>query len=546
MTAIHPEIEAETAPLRIEMLDPASLLVDVNVRGETVVDKGFVASIRELGVLVPIVAVRDGEQVRVRYGHRRVLAAIEAGHSHVPVLVMGEDSPDAPAQVERILSQLAENTDRTGLTQADRVGAYEQLSAFGLSPAAISRRARVPRGQVNAALTVARSELAREAARRYDFLALDQAAVLAEFEGDPEAVEQLVVAARQGGFDHAAQRLRDARQEREERDRAREDLAASGVPVIDRPLYGSATIPIDRLTHDGEPLTEQSHAACPGHAAYLTVSYGHVPTEPPADGESDDADDGGDGQTWSRIFSACYVCTAPDSYGHVNRYASPHPPASTGRQPGGTSEQDKAARRLVIENNKAWRSAETVRREWLRGFLTRRTPPKGAATFVAACLAGADHEVSRALDRHHPRAHEILSGAGQQPLGPRQASGLLDGASEQRAQVITLALILAAYEDSLDVGAWRRPTTSTRRYLTALQSWGYELSDVEQLVITPTPEHDTDAVTDADRTDTDRTDTTDGTAEAPDAAPADDEAAAGGSDDGSAAGQETAGSAAAH
>ena len=43
--------------------------------------------------------------------------------------------------------------------------------------------------------------------------AWEQAAVVAEFDGDTEALKLLVAAARDGGFAHVAQRLRDARDE---------------------------------------------------------------------------------------------------------------------------------------------------------------------------------------------------------------------------------------------------------------------------------------------------------------------------------------------
>ncbi len=57
--------------VEVQHLDPRSLLVDVNVRRDAQVDKEFVASVRDLGVLVPIVAVRTGDgAVRVRFGHR--------------------------------------------------------------------------------------------------------------------------------------------------------------------------------------------------------------------------------------------------------------------------------------------------------------------------------------------------------------------------------------------------------------------------------------------------------------------------------------------
>ncbi len=68
---------AEAPAAALEYVDPATLLVDVNVRHDARVDKDFVASIREHGVLVPIVAVRTSEgALRVRYGHRRTLAVI--------------------------------------------------------------------------------------------------------------------------------------------------------------------------------------------------------------------------------------------------------------------------------------------------------------------------------------------------------------------------------------------------------------------------------------------------------------------------------------
>jgi ParB family chromosome partitioning protein len=73
-----------------------------------------VASIREVGVLMPIVAVRTAEgAVRVRYGHRRTLAAIEADRTTVPVIVTGSDDAD---DVARIITQWHENEHRAGLS----------------------------------------------------------------------------------------------------------------------------------------------------------------------------------------------------------------------------------------------------------------------------------------------------------------------------------------------------------------------------------------------------------------------------------------------
>jgi ParB/RepB/Spo0J family partition protein len=190
---------------RVE-LDPRSLLVDVNIRTDAQLDKAFIASIKDLGVLVPITAVRTAAgEVRVRFGHRRTLAAIEAELATVPVEIVGDEATDDAAQIERILTQHAENAHRAALTSSEQLGVVEQLSAFGMSAAQIAKRTKIKRGSVDASLAVASSELAKAATDRYDFLTLEQAAAVAEFDNDPDAVTELVVAAQHGrGFDHSS------------------------------------------------------------------------------------------------------------------------------------------------------------------------------------------------------------------------------------------------------------------------------------------------------------------------------------------------------
>src|SRR3954471_6015545 len=108
-----------TSTTEVQQLDPRTLLVDLNVRQDARLDADFLASIRDLGVLVPIVGVRTPEgAVRVRFGHRRTLAAIEADRPTVPVVVAADESTDNAAQVERLVTQYAENEHRTGLSGA--------------------------------------------------------------------------------------------------------------------------------------------------------------------------------------------------------------------------------------------------------------------------------------------------------------------------------------------------------------------------------------------------------------------------------------------
>src|SRR5262249_49875224 len=160
----------------------------------------------ELGVLVPIVAQRieDGA-LRVRYGHRRTLAAVEAARSSVPVIVTSDDGADEAA---RIVRQWHENEQRAGLSTADKVAAVEQLSLLGLSAAQIVKQTRARKADVEQALATAGSALAKGAATRYEFLTLDQAAAVAEFDAEPDTVKALIASAKasEGDFAHALQR----------------------------------------------------------------------------------------------------------------------------------------------------------------------------------------------------------------------------------------------------------------------------------------------------------------------------------------------------
>lgn len=147
------------------------------------------------------------------------------------------------------------------------------------------------------------------------------------------------------------------------------------------------------------------------------------------------------------------------------------------------------------------REATTVRREWLRGFLARKTAPRNALVHVAITLGRAGHDLRKAMESGHPTACELL---GMQPVGsvyvgrPNPIAVAAQTAPPQRATMLALAVLLGAAEDATSRQTWRNPTPDNRAYFTALQEWGYPLSDVEQLVLPPT---DTDTDTPAVATD---------------------------------------------
>ena len=122
-------------------------------------------------------------------------------------------------------------------------------------------------------------------------------------------------------------------------------------------------------------------------------------------------------------------------------------------------------------HTKAWASAETVRRDWLRTFVARKTAPKGTAAFLAAALA---HDV------------ETVAGIG----GNHLAADLLgcDATEYGRAQVLALAQVLAAYEDSTGRTDRHHVRPHVARYLRVIEAQGYSLSTVERRACGAKPE----------------------------------------------------------
>lgn len=468
-----PELASRPELFRVA---PTTLTLGPNVRLDARLSPAFVASIRERGVLEPIVAHRDsGGRLIVLRGSRRTLAAVQAGVRLVPVIVI--DMPDEP---DRLVDQVVENEHRESLTLGERVGAYEQLAVLGVTAAQIAKRMAAPRADVDAALAVARSQ-AREAITSHAELTIEQAAVLAEFDGDAEAMTALVGAVHQGGFDHTVQRLRDRREEADAVAALARELRAAGVLVVDMPPWSSPVKRLDQLRGD---INVEQHASCPGHAAYIDVDWRDDIDDDaqPEQDDTDDVDEYADEDTVAMVLvcEAVYVCTDVLGNGHElsTRFGGVSSPA---RPSDDERAAERAARREVIEGNRAWDSAEKVRRAWLRQFASRKTAPRGSSAFVAAALGWCEFALGRARERGNELAHELLGlkapGYGQRG---ESVAAALEGTSEARAEVIALTLVLGAYEEATTRDSWRRVEAGTARYLRFLADQGYELSDVER------------------------------------------------------------------
>ena len=465
-------------------LDPREIKIGANVRADLHADaKEFARSIKERGVLEPVTVYvdEDGAYVVLR-GQRRTVVAAEVGLPDIPAQIVPK-----PDEADRIIDQMVENLHRAAMGDSEIVGGVEQLALVGVSAAQIAKRAALPRDQVNAALAVADNEQARARVVSGD-LTLDEAAIFAEFEDDAEAVEQLERARSWGRpLAHTAQRLRDEARERAVLLAEVERLRAEGLPVLDPdevPDTHRLRLADHVRTADGEAVPEGEWPSVPGAAIVVVSEWEH-----PEHGDDSDEDEASENAEPVQVFTPVWICRDPDAAGLVQRWTyltGSGKTKSAGADPEAVAEAAREERRLVIANNKAWASAEVVRRDWLRQFLTRKTPPQGAEALVCEAVVGGQFTLTKAMDAAHPMLRELLGlDTASVYGGGRQAAERLAGqhATPKAATMTTLAAVVTAWEASTGKHTWRNPNPWDARVLGALTTWGYEPSEVESLLL---------------------------------------------------------------
>lgn len=156
----------------------------------------------------------------------------------------------------------------------------------------------------------------------------------------------------------------------------------------------------------------------------------------------------------------------------------------------------------MIANNKAWASAETVRREWLATFVARKTAPKGAEALICEAVVTGHHSLSKAMDHRHPMLFTLLGvdrPTGYYGAGHDECHKIATKASTPKAATMTtLAAVVAAWEATTGKHSWRNPTAWDARVLGALVEWGYQPSEVERILLGEEPQPSTEDDSDAD------------------------------------------------
>lgn len=433
----------------LEMLDPKTLTIDINVRKAADLKADFIRSIKELGVLEPVIAHRkDDGTVHVLMGQRRTLGAVEAERDSIPVMIVS-----SPEEAERIVTQVVENIQRTELTEADEADAYHQLSLIGVSAADIAKKTGRTKTTVESALKAKASTTGAKALD--NGYTVDMALVLAEFEGDQDAIEELesVIRDEPDYFDHIAQKLRDDRESKAQLATLTEELVAQGKAIVeDAGHYAeSEALYVNAANRpDGEPATDED-----ANAYLINTNYrGQHSTVPVI-------------SDWKEL-------------GFTPKYERHD--GGTQPQKGPMTEEQKAERRTLIANNKAMESATKVRREWVKTMLARKTAPKGWQYFTVHAITHHPETASAydgkvAIEMIRAKTGEDTDRWGWNPLRDHIAN------TTARPEFALLALICAGYEKSIQKDSWRSAGQVHNAYLTQLVTWGYKASEVEQIIL---------------------------------------------------------------
>ena len=405
-------VDIALATIRPRLMIPVADLTahPGNVRDDLNLSQEFCASIAAEGVRIPllITPAENGGGWLVIEGHRRLAAAAKAGLAEVPCDI---DPGRAADEAGQYLDMLLANSDayRSNFTVVEEAAALFAAHAAGASRTRLRKATGRTAAQVKTAIaagSLPAGTKARAAEASPD-LTLDDLALLAEFEGDDDATSRLLASLEHGyPLDHVAERIRRDRAEAAEHARIRGDLEASGVLVTDRLPDGAAWL--TSLTHDGQDLAPETHAACPGNGVTFTA--------------------------WNLLEPAWY-CASPAEQGHASRWLTGGSSVGTsgvydadgsvwltnsegtsgaaGNQPAHALDP---GRRLVIAGNKAWQAAAGVRHRWLTGSFFVMLAP--VITAYEHAMTDAEKRAELRLMQHSARG-DIGVSAGRKGAGRR-------------------------------------------------------------------------------------------------------------------------------
>ncbi|MEU4576031.1 hypothetical protein [Nonomuraea sp. NPDC023979] len=464
-----------------------------NVREDLHITQSFCASLKtELQVPLTVVPIPDnyqrgeGEEEHrwwVVKGNRRLEGARAIKLEKMLCLIDLTKNGDLTSM---LVDQVVENDDeyRRGLTPFEQSRALFLAHRSGATRAEIRKKTGRTRQEIADALAAGKlSEHTRSNAQSVDYAwTLDELALLDEFDGDTEALDTInyLISERGHSGRHAIEAVRAERQEAAAHAQALADLAAAGIPVAAEWPVGALLL--TQLAARVEGFDPDQHGECPGRGAFF--------------------------YSWRPERAELY-CSTPEQHGYT---APEHIAFPSAAKP----KDDGPPRKVVVEGNRAWMAAATVRQEWLAGFFARKSAPKPVTRFITRVLNDMPSPVRDRLGSA-PRS-ELYRKLG----GPADLEAALATATPGRLAILQLLPIAVAWEYQMsEVSAevkntWREgrhspcPTADAAQWLRfVVNELGPELGDkayvpapIEQALIDGTPYQgsSTDAVSDSPAT----------------------------------------------
>lgn len=477
-----------TTELQLITVDPADLIIDTNIRTVIDLDPLFFESIRDNGVRQPPTGWLDDEgTVHIETGQRRALAAVRASLPEIPVIV----KPKAQAQDEReserqrIVDQLSENDHRAGLTDAEHVAAYQELTLIGLSADEIAKATKTNRDRVRSAVKLARSAPTVTAEMASHPVTLDQAIVIAEFEEDEERRTELLQVAEENPHDLeiTAERFR----------REIADANALAVEVEKLEKEGFKYI----SEQDLDPLRDDWDDGCVFiDDLYVSADEAREPTPEEA------LERGGllvairvwdrwnmENRCYEKQYEREYWIEQPGDHGYINPESVDWDTAETDAERI-ARESREAEAAVRAEKDTAWQDASAVRERWVvNELLCNKKLPEHAMFWIAGYMISASGHSNNSWDGNE-RAQRVAKWLGIDYTAPtRERTEFLEFA-ERRAGAdgwrLALALVIANQEITfrryIDV-SWVGAITRAATYLQQLEKWGYTLTSTEREVV---------------------------------------------------------------
>lgn len=355
---------------------------------------------------------------------------------------------DLSAEEARIIAQLIENMHREDMRESEIANAYAQLSIeLGLDADQIATRVAQDPKKVRASIALAAMPKTARSAVDDGALTLEDAELIAEFESDPKAYKRLLDTIERGGkLDWTLKNERRKAATAVLRREATQTLKAAGVRMVGEPYgfswKGSKEVGLDRLADaDGVVMTPESHASCPGNAAFFDES---------ASGD----------------LKATFLCRDPHQYGHrVSGSYSFLSPAEKAAK--------AAAEQADRERREALAIAQEIRHEFIQELCRSKKVPKGMTKRLLGML------YTLGSDETSPEVLAFLKAPGDDDRSARYTR-FVGRMAEARLPLVLLASVAVRAEREVRqaVGGYGKKWAAVA-WFEFLAAYGYELNEPE-------------------------------------------------------------------